>query len=1858
MTRPAPKRLRSSRAALLSAGAAGALTTALICAPPASAAPGAATVKAGTASVTISPTNSSETDVTQTSQRAFIDWDSFNLSAGDSVTPRDIVAFKQAAGASAVTFNRINSATPTNIAGTITAPGAVWLFTPAGLIIGPSATINVGSFVASTGGVNFGPSGPSGPSGPNGSGAFLPLTDNAVSITGAKALIDVQPGASINASRGFVVLNSEQINQNGAITAADAVSFGLADASTINFTAPPGAPLQQLDSVTLGSAEAANATLNHGGSTTGAWIQVTGADEANAAPGLAGVINLTGVMSATGIAPSGTDQGSVMLVGVDSSVATPIDASNHSFTLNAVNGSIGSSATPSTGGVYFVGAAATLGAVSTQSGLYVEVDGALTLGGVTTAGDAWLGAQSIAVNAKTTLTGAADLEASDSVSIADNSGLSAAGSVTVNAGGAVTLGKTAVLRSGSGGAGSAALIIDANSVNGDATSTIAAGPATGAPSSDLSITADTTMTVGKTGGAIVALEADGVDADGASLTLLGPSVASVSFSAHAPTGSVIVSANISSQSSLIITAGDTITVDGGVTLQSNLNGLPKGGIELTGDNALDLKPTSSLIAGPDMSHLVGDITLEGDNTANVGLAAGASLTVLSDNGEVTLAGNVTTTGNVNVDHQYIADQGYFSPKTVTVSGVVQVVAGGAVDIESYALVSVGAGALLKSNAGGLNPGSGRVTLSADDLELDPTSSVMAGPDLAHLAGEVLLEGYNTAKLGQVAGGYVDIINYGDVTLGGNVTSASDIDLYDSPDTVTVNAGVTVAAGGYIDIESGSLITLADGAILHSNTAGNGGDVYLESFAIDAAPTSLMAAGPLIGPGTDAVTVYADGGDLRVGKVVGGDVDLEARGASDGNGGDGGGGDCIDCFALGPVQSVDDSGGSLSVEGAVAASGNFTALSKFADVHIDANVTAAGSVTVDAAGDILGGAGATIIGDTKGAGADMTLTAGGGVLLDATSALQNGATAANPTGAVDIEADGGDLTTGAIAGTDVRLVADAGDVTIGGAVYGSTKVTIDPTNVTLNANVSSGGGMDITADDSISLGAGVTIAAADYLSLTAPTISAGKNATLQSDSDGDGSGDLNLSTTAVTGGVNLIAGKDATHPSAGVSLDIDGPLELGGVTGDVVSLTSETADVSLAGASTIGTSLTVSSPTGSVTVSGVAGGGTIDLTAAKDVTLNGAMTTAGDIVVSGQSIVVNGGMSASGIDLEADDAVTIAAGQTLKADGQLSLYADTISVGANAVLQGDAAGTGKGGVLLDANTSVTANATSQLLAGSSTSKLTGAVTVYASGDVQLGQALGNSIQVSTSGDVTLSGAIQGVSSVSVDPGDLDVDADVSSGGVIFLSTAGGALTVAPGVRITSTGGLVDLSSDGDLTVGSGASVTGVSLLAETGGTLHLASGASLATTGQAQAPTWPLVTAPIVGGGEGPAVVSGMVIIAAGLDLQGAITAGQSGARDDVYFIGSGESGPIVVGGADSSSGFHLSNSAVGRITARNLIVMAGFNEGDGADIQVQDLTLNTAQLGALGLGADSSHSIAVTGAVSLQGGGKTDLHVGFALSVPQSQNVDGPPNQSPNGEFERVGYIPGEIDISGSLGSATAPFQTAVLLARDDIFMGSADFIAAAKADANFDAGKSSSAYPIDAGHVFLASHDLELGAEGRIIQQNTAGALQYAGLVFDAPAQGHELVGDPAVLDGKALNEGDGDGWTPNYSTGPTRVDLFGVINKADGTRITNVDAAEAGNLSAPAITDVSDYKINTCVFATRCLSAPPPRIEVPTDEIIQAQAAADASSASSTQTPTGFAQTIQIDDTSNDEKSANGAPVTGSGNGDLWSGPPSSPH
>ena len=96
--------------------------------------PTGAQVSAGQASVSQS---GNTLNVNQTSQRAVVDWTSFNVG-------KDATVNFQQPNAQSATLNRVNDTQPSQILGRITAPGQVVLVNPEGVYFGKTATVDVG----------------------------------------------------------------------------------------------------------------------------------------------------------------------------------------------------------------------------------------------------------------------------------------------------------------------------------------------------------------------------------------------------------------------------------------------------------------------------------------------------------------------------------------------------------------------------------------------------------------------------------------------------------------------------------------------------------------------------------------------------------------------------------------------------------------------------------------------------------------------------------------------------------------------------------------------------------------------------------------------------------------------------------------------------------------------------------------------------------------------------------------------------------------------------------------------------------------------------------------------------------------------------------------------------------------------------------------------------------------------------------------------------------------------------------------------------------------------------------------------------------------------------------------------------------------------------------------------------------------------------------------------------------------------------------------------------------------------------------------------------------------------------------
>lgn len=267
-------------------------------------------VTSGAASAT---TNGNVLTVQQASQRAILNWESFNVGAGGRVE------FNQAFGAAATALNRIHQADPSVIAGTIRADGQVYLINANGVIFANGAQVNASTLIASSLDVSdelFN------------AGALFSQTTLTPAFQGTSGFVTVDDGAVLTASEGGkVMLFAPTVTNNGRIEAPGG-QIVLAAAQKVYLRGSSDTNLRGLLVEIDGGGEATNDiryTTDANGNTTIASQGRLIAERGNVMlTGL--IVNQRGRISAT---TTVQENGSVMLLAQDTvSQATDLSTRN------------------------------------------------------------------------------------------------------------------------------------------------------------------------------------------------------------------------------------------------------------------------------------------------------------------------------------------------------------------------------------------------------------------------------------------------------------------------------------------------------------------------------------------------------------------------------------------------------------------------------------------------------------------------------------------------------------------------------------------------------------------------------------------------------------------------------------------------------------------------------------------------------------------------------------------------------------------------------------------------------------------------------------------------------------------------------------------------------------------------------------------------------------------------------------------------------------------------------------------------------------------------------------------------------------------------------------------------------------------------------------------------------------------------------------------------------------------------------------------------------------------------------------------------------------------------------------------
>ena len=240
--------------------------------------PAGGVVAAGGASIS---NGAGSTTITQTTQNAAINWQSFNIGQPEAVR------FVQP-NSNSVALNRVMGSDPSSILGSLSANGKVFLVNPNGILFGKGAQVNVGGLVAST--LNIADS------------DFM-AGNYTFSGTGGSVLNE----GYINADGGYVALLGASVSNQGvisarlgtvALAAGNAITLDLAGDGLLNVTVNEGAvnALVQNGGVILADGGKVLLTTQAAGSLLQSVVNNTGVIQAQTIENRNGTIMLMGGM--------------------------------------------------------------------------------------------------------------------------------------------------------------------------------------------------------------------------------------------------------------------------------------------------------------------------------------------------------------------------------------------------------------------------------------------------------------------------------------------------------------------------------------------------------------------------------------------------------------------------------------------------------------------------------------------------------------------------------------------------------------------------------------------------------------------------------------------------------------------------------------------------------------------------------------------------------------------------------------------------------------------------------------------------------------------------------------------------------------------------------------------------------------------------------------------------------------------------------------------------------------------------------------------------------------------------------------------------------------------------------------------------------------------------------------------------------------------------------------------------------------------------------------------------------------------------------------------------------------------------
>ncbi|MFC3550053.1 filamentous hemagglutinin N-terminal domain-containing protein [Lysobacter cavernae] len=1508
----------------------------------------------------VSSDGSTVMTIKQTSDRMVMNWQSFDVGQFARVD------FEQP-GTNAAVLNLVHGGILSQINGTLTADGQVFLLNPAGVIFGSDAQISVAGLVASTLGTDP-----------------VEFMAGTYRFDAGGAVAEVLNRGSIAAAAGGVTLVGGSVVNQGLIQAtAGNINLVGADAVTLSFES--GGFSVVIDKAL--QSKLASVAINNTGSLIAPGRVIT--LQASAAQGVFdNLINLGGTVRANGILP-GDNDGSVALIAhgagqlavggggginVDSgSISFSTDQSvqqTGAYTVGSLGGTIGGDASFSNSGnrIAALDSLDVSGNLALSNAIDLAQTGALSVGGTSNFN---LASHALTLtNAGNDFQGAVNLTGGNT-QIADSNALTLGtvqtGNLTATSAGALNL-----------GSGTVAGALNANSNNG-AIGQNGALTVTGTSRIDAGSGAITLANAGNDFGGAASLSGNGislVDSNDLEIAALNnDSNTAVSLIAD---GSLLLptSAIATGSSDLTLVARNGMLGMNGALSGRNLSLTGGNGLNLNGDVVAsgNLALTTSNAA---IVQLAGGVTVGGTSAIDAGAGA-ITLTNLGNDflGTVNLAGgntqivdsNALTLGTVQTG-SLTASASTLNLGSGTVAGVLNangnngvIGQSGALTVVGTSNLNAGTGAINLANAG--NDFQGAVSLIGGNTQVVDGNALALG---AVATGNLSATSTGALNLGSgaVAGALNAASNNGAISQSGALSVAGTSHINAGTGAITlVNAGndfqgVVNVAGGNTQVVDNSALTL--GAVQTGNlTATSTGALNLGTGTIAGALNAASHNGAIgqsgaltvagtsrIDAGTGAITLANTGNDFRGAvSLAGGNTQLVDSNAL-----------MLGTVATGSLDATSAAAlnlGSGTVAGALNAASNNGAIGQ------SGALTVAGTSRIDA------GTGAITLANTGNDFRGAVSLAGGNTQLVDSNALTLGTVAIGSLDATSAAALnlGSGTVAGALNATSHNgAIGQSGALTVVGASHinaGTGAITLANAGNDFQGTINlAGGNTQVVDSNALTLGALATgnLAATSTgaLSLGSGTVAGALNATSNNGAIGQsgaltvvGASHINAGTGAITltnAGNDF---QDTVSLIGGNMQVVDGnALALGAVATGNLSATS-TGALNLGSGAVAGALNTASnngaiSQSGALSVTGTshinAGTGAITLVNAGN-DFRGAVSLAGgNTQLVDSNALTLGTVAIGSLDATSAAALNLGSGTVAGAlnatshngaigqSGALTVVgASHINAGTGAITLANAGNDFQGTINLAGGNTQVVDSNALTLGALATGNL--AATSTGALSLGSGTVAGALNATSNNGAIDQNGALSVVGASRIDAGTGAIT--LANAGNDFqgaVSLSGGATQVVDSNALTlgtvATGDL-SATSTGSLNLGSG-SVAGVLNAASHNGAIGQSGALSVAGASNVDAGNGVITLANVGNDFQGAVSLNGgatQIVDVNALTLGAMATGDFSATSTGVLNLGNG----IVAGALNANS----NNGAIGQSGALTVVGASHINAGTGA----------------------------------------------------------------------------------------------------------------------------------------------------------------------------------------------------------------------------------------------------------------------------------------------------------------------------------------